>query len=390
MAKVLSDEEIEQLHNAINSIPDMETKRPDKFSREQIRAITYIHETFAYLTTRSLWAYLRSVCQVNVSSVDELTYEEFIRTLPIPNTLAVINMNPLKGSVALEIDPQITFAIIDKVCGGCGDGTKFQHNLTDIEKSIMDSIIVHMLDNLRHAWNQVLDIRPQVKTIDNNPKYVRIVSPNEIVILVTLETKIEKAEGMINICIPCSTIEPIIEKLSNWYWNKNSDNTPSALSVTEKPSEEKSEHIPKENETKNFSSSDYLNRISPAVLANIIWNDHPQIIALVLAQIEADKASFILQIMPEDMRSNVFRRIATMDRVNLEITSEIVRTLENILIASSSDEENYSSVGGVDSAVKILNLFDQYTKESIIKGLEKEDSNLAEEIQRRGISHEKI
>jgi len=124
-----------------------------------------------------------------------------------------------------------------------------------------------------------------------------------------------------SICITNPTIGPILEKLSNWYWKKNPDNTPAISPATENPSEEKSGHIP-------------------------------------------------------------------MDRVSPEITGKIVRTLENKLIEYSSVEENYPSIGGVDSSVKILNLFDQYEKESIIKVLAKEDPELAEEIQKRGTIHE--
>jgi len=216
MAEVLSQDEIALLLTTINAAPV-----PDKFSGEQIQAISCIHETFANLTSCSLSTYIHSWCHVHVSFIDQFTYEEFIRSLPTPATLAVINMNPLKGSVILKIDTELTFAIIDKICGGRGDGTKFHHELTDIEYFIINNIIVHMLGNLREAWKPVVDTHPQVEAIDNNPQSVRIISPNEIIILVMLETKIGEAKGILNICIPYSTIEPVMEKLSNWHCNKN-------------------------------------------------------------------------------------------------------------------------------------------------------------------------
>jgi len=383
MAQVLSQEEINQLLIAINAAPGTETKRPDKFSKEQIQAVSYIHETFANLTTYSLSAYLRSMCHVHVSSVDELTCDEFIRSMPECTTLAVINMNPLKVPAILEIDPKIAFAIIDRICGGNGDGTKFHHELTDIEKSIMKNIIIHLLGNMREAWNQVLDMHPQVKVIYTDPQSVRIVSPHETVILVTLETKIGETEGVMNICLPCSTIEPIMEKLTNWYWNKNQDNTQSTSPAAENPSEEKSKHIPKENERKKFKAFNHINRADPATLLDLIYNEHPQIIALVLAHMKANKASVILQNFTYDIQSNVFRRIAIMDRVRLDITSEIERILENKIIISSSDEKNYSSVGGVESAAKILNFVDRASEKQIIEALQDEDPELVQEIQIR-------
>jgi len=234
MTEVLSQDEIDQLLSAISS-GDVETeeihhateqrkikiydfKRPDKFSKEQIRTVSIMHETFARLTTTSLSAQLRSLVQVHVASVDQLTYEEFIRSIPNPTTLAVINMDPLKGSAVLEIDPAITFSIIDRLFGGKGESVKVSRDLTDIEQSVMEGIIVRILGNMREAWSQVIDLRPRLGQIETNPQFAQIVPPTEMVVLDTLETKIGEVEGMMNFCIPYLTIEPIISKLSAQYW----------------------------------------------------------------------------------------------------------------------------------------------------------------------------
>jgi len=234
MTEVLSQEEIDQLLTAINAgdtepedlrptadtrkIKIYDFKRPDKFSKEQIRTISMMHETFARLTTTSLSAQLRSMVHVHVASVDQLTYEEFIRSIPTPTTLAIINMDPLKGNAILEIDPAVTFSIIDRLFGGTGEGTKAQHELTDIETSVMEGIIVRILGNMREAWTQVIDLRPRLGQIDTNPQFAQIVPPTDMVVLVTLETKVGDVEGMINFCIPYLTIEPIIGKLSTQFW----------------------------------------------------------------------------------------------------------------------------------------------------------------------------
>jgi len=236
--EVLSQDEIDQLLTAINAgnaepedykpaansrkIKIYDFKRPDKFSKEQIRTVSIIHETFSRLSTTCLSAQLRSMVHVHVASVDQLTYEEFIRSIPTPTTLAIINLDPLKGNVILEIDPAITFSIIDRICGGTGEGNKSQHELTDIEQSIMEGIIVRLLANIREAWYHILDLRPRLGQIDTNPQFAQIVSPTEMVVLVTLETKVGDVEGMMNFCIPYITIEPIINKLSAafWYGNK--------------------------------------------------------------------------------------------------------------------------------------------------------------------------
>ena len=234
MNEVLSQDEIDQLLTAI-STGDIETdevgqaadqrkikiydfKRPDKFSKEQIRTVSIMHETFARLTTTSLSAQLRSLVHVHVASVDQLTYEEFTRSIPNPTALAVINMDPLKGSAVLEIDPSVTFSIIDRLFGGKGESTKITRELSDIETSVMEGIIVRILGNMRESWSQVIDLRPRLGQIETNPQFAQIVPPTEMVVLVTLETKIGEVEGMMNFCIPYLTIEPIISKLSAQYW----------------------------------------------------------------------------------------------------------------------------------------------------------------------------
>ncbi|RKX91877.1 MAG: flagellar motor switch protein FliM [Spirochaetes bacterium] len=233
MNEVLSQDEIDQLLTAI-STGEIETetvsqtqekrkikiydfKRPDKFSKEQIRTVSIMHETFARLTTTALSAQLRSLVHVHVASVDQLTYEEFIRSIPNPTTLGIINMDPLKGSAILEIDPAITFSIIDRLFGGQGESTKVTRDLSDIEQSVMENIIVRILGNLREAWSQVIDLRPRLGQIETNPQFAQIVPPTEMVVLVTLETKVGEVEGMMNFCIPYLTIEPIISKLSAQY-----------------------------------------------------------------------------------------------------------------------------------------------------------------------------
>ena len=234
MTEVLSQDEIDQLLTAISAgdtepedfrpvndtrkIKIYDFKRPDKFSKEQIRTVSIMHETFARLTTNSLSGQLRSMVHVHVASVDQLTYEEFIRSIPTPTTLAVINMDPLKGNAILEIDPAVTFSIIDRLFGGTGEGTKVQRELTDIENSVIEGVIVRILANMREAWTQVIDLRPRLGQIETNPQFAQIVPPSEMVVLVTLETKVGDEEGMMNFCIPYITIEPIISKLSSQFW----------------------------------------------------------------------------------------------------------------------------------------------------------------------------
>lgn len=234
MTEILSQDEIDALLTAISTgevdtteysatqeqrkVKIYDFRRPDKFSKDQIRTLQMMHETFARLTTTALSAQLRALVSVHVASVDQLTYEEFVRSIPNPTTLAVINMDPLKGSGVLEIDPSITFTIIDKLFGGTGESSRITRELTDIELSVMEGIIVRILGNLREAWSNVIDLRPRLGNIETNPQFAQIVPPNDMVVLITLETKVGEVEGMTNLCIPYITIEPIISKLSAQYW----------------------------------------------------------------------------------------------------------------------------------------------------------------------------
>jgi flagellar motor switch protein FliM len=234
MSEVLSQDEIDQLLTAINAgdnepeaykpaadsrrIKIYDFKRPDKFSKEQIRTFAIMYEQFSRLAVADLSAQLRSIVHIRVASVDQLTYEEFIRSIPTPTTITKINMDPLKGNAILEIDPTITFSIIDRICGGSGDETKSQHELTEIEQNIMEDIIIRMLGNLREAWAELIDLRPRLGQIDTNPIFVQIATPEDMSVLITMEARIGSVEGMINFCIPYLTIEPIMGKLSPWSW----------------------------------------------------------------------------------------------------------------------------------------------------------------------------
>ncbi|MGC8765830.1 MAG: flagellar motor switch protein FliM [Brevinematia bacterium] len=242
MTEILSQDEIDALLTAVSSgesfpaTPEAAQKpstavkrekkrlkvydfrRPDKFSKDQIRTLQMMHETFARLTTTSLSAQLRTLVHVHVVSVDQLTYEEFIRSIPSPTTLGIINMDPLKGSSVIELDPSITFAIIDRLFGGKGESLKTNRELTDIELSVIEGIIVRLLGNLRESWANVIDLRPRLGNIETNPQFAQIVPPNSMVVLTTFDTKVGDVEGMMNFCIPYITIEPIINKLSAQYW----------------------------------------------------------------------------------------------------------------------------------------------------------------------------
>jgi flagellar motor switch protein FliM len=231
---VLSQSEIDELLSALStgavSVDEIQNeqkqpkikiydfKRPDKFSKDQIRTLYMLHENFARLLNTYLSAHLRTLVHVNVVSVDQLTYEEFIRSLANPSVIGVFEMPPLKGNGILEINTNIAFSIIDRMFGGEGLSSVKPRALTDIEEAIVRRVINKSLESFQEAWKQVITIHPRLEAIESNPQFTQIVPPNDMVVIVTLQTKIGQAEGLLNICIPYLVLEPIMSKLTTTYW----------------------------------------------------------------------------------------------------------------------------------------------------------------------------
>jgi flagellar motor switch protein FliM len=232
-----SQDEIEQLVNAINAgdtengefVPAPDTRkikiydfrRPDRFSREQIRTVYKIHETFAREIITNLSKRLGAMVHIHVTSVDQLTYDEFMRSIPMPTTIAVLKMPPLPGNIVIEIDPACTAAMINRIFGGFGE-CKPDHELTFLEeKAIADIIELNMLPALRKSWERILETEISIEKIETRPEYCMIAPSAEMVLLATLECKIENTESMINIGIPYSTLYTVLEKLSVPFRDSN-------------------------------------------------------------------------------------------------------------------------------------------------------------------------
>jgi len=237
---VLSQSEIDDLLSALSTgvvsaeeikdeqkqkkIKIYDFKRPDKFSKDQIRTLYMLHEHFARLMNTYLSGSLRTIVHIDVASVDQLTYEEFIRSLPNPSVIGVFKMAPLKGNAILELNPNIVFSIIDRLFGGPGLPPAKTRALTDIEDAIIRRVINKTLECFQEAWKQVVVIEPKLEMIETNPQFTQIVPPNDMVVIITLHIKIGQAEGLVNLCIPYLVVEPIMSKLTTTYWVASSTN----------------------------------------------------------------------------------------------------------------------------------------------------------------------
>lgn len=187
-------------------------RRPDRVSREQMRSLHFMHDRFARNFSSSLSAYLRSITEVNLVSVEQLSYQEFLLSVPEPTCFNAISIKPLEGALALEVNPTLVFPIIDKMLGGPGDPLKQLRTMTDIEQSIFDGVLKLILEDLREAWHSIIDIDFKIQAKETSPQLIQIVAPNEVVLLVVFEVKMGSVNGMINLAIPSIILEPISTK----------------------------------------------------------------------------------------------------------------------------------------------------------------------------------
>ncbi|MBZ4645870.1 MAG: flagellar motor switch protein FliM [Petroclostridium sp.] len=234
MGDILSQSEIDELLKALNAgeidvnqmkttthekkIRNYDFRRPNKFAKDHLRTLNIIHEDYSRYITNFLSAYLRTLVHVEVISVEEISYHEFNNSISNPAVLAIVDFLPLSGYIILEINPNIVFALIDRILGGRGITVDKIRGFTEIELSIIERIVNQILGLLREPWENVADLKPRLDRIETNSQFAQIISPNEMVALITLDTKIGDVKGMINICIPHLVVEPVLPRLSTRYW----------------------------------------------------------------------------------------------------------------------------------------------------------------------------
>ncbi len=231
---ILSQNEIDALLSALStgemSAEDMKKedetrkvkvydfKRALRFSKDQIRSLTRIHENFARLLTTYFSAQLRTYVQINVASVDQIPFEEFIRSIPNMTLINVFEVPPLDGNILMEVNPNIAYSMLDRLMGGAGTSPNKVDNLTEIETKIMTSLFERSFDNLREAWSGLIEIDPFLTEMEVNPQFLQMISPNETVVVISFNITIGESSGMINICIPHVVLEPVVPNLSVQYW----------------------------------------------------------------------------------------------------------------------------------------------------------------------------
>lgn len=194
-------------------------KRPERVGKEQMRALQTLHEGFSRNFSAALSALLRSIVEVKLTSVDQLTYSEFVFSLENPTCFNLLRAEPLEGNLILDINPSILYPIIDRLLGGGREATPVARRpLTEIELRLVSRITNLFLEELKRAWSNVLELDLAVVRVESNPHLAQIVPPNEVIVLISFELTLGDVRGMMNLCVPYNSIERISGKLTENTW----------------------------------------------------------------------------------------------------------------------------------------------------------------------------
>ncbi len=233
MGDVLSQKEIDDLLKAFSTgeldaeefketkdvvVKNYDFSRPSKFSKEHLRTLEIIFEHFGRLLSTHFPAYIRVNAQIEVVNSEAIVYAEFTNALSNPVLLGMVDFAPLDGNVIIELSDTIGFAIVDRMLGGPGLPMDKTRNFTEIELVILERIFTMITNQLAEPWANVVDLEPRFSRIETNSQFAQVISPNEMVALITMSIKIGSVEGMMNVCIPYAVVEPVIERLNTKYW----------------------------------------------------------------------------------------------------------------------------------------------------------------------------
>jgi flagellar motor switch protein FliM len=242
MSKTLSQWEIDALLNSIGgedgagagpggggvaqlsdrSIKLYDFRRPDKFSKEHIRAIQNIHETFARVTASSLSSYLRSTTTVSLSSIEQVVYDEYVHQLSNPTLVNLVELQPLSGRIVVEMNMNIGLAMLDRMMGGAGQVNVRRAELTDIEMALLRSLGATVSAGLRDGWTAVAELQPVLVETVLNADLVQAALPGDIAALLLFEVHTLGLSGTISICVPHPVIEPLMDRLNTQAWFSSS------------------------------------------------------------------------------------------------------------------------------------------------------------------------
>jgi len=193
-------------------------KKALRFSQDQIRTLSRIHENFARLLTSYFSTQLRTYVQITVEKVEQVSYTDFLEQIEKKSILGVFEAHPLSGSMVMKFSPEVTYVMFDRLLGGQGNVVQRSSDLTEIELSVINRIFNQSLSCFQEAWTSVIELSTELKEVEVNPQFLPMASPNETVIIVRLQAKIGETEGEIQLCLPHLVLEQVLPKLSARHW----------------------------------------------------------------------------------------------------------------------------------------------------------------------------
>ncbi len=451
----------------------------DRIIRGRMPTLEIIHDRFVRMFRITLSGALRMPVDVSVRSTELIKFGEFLKTLPVPSSLNLFRMNPLRGTAIMILETRLVFNLVDIFYGGTGklevkaEGRDF----TPIEQRLIKRVSISALEDLQTAWRPVFPVQIAYQRTEINPMFVAIVPQSEVVVVITFDVKMGKAPMTLTLCIPYSMIEPIRSKLDSGFrsdqteestiwgqrfmsnFNKSkvtlvakascqpisirdfinlkegdyllSDKKPDQPidlfingarkmtgmvqedkgrqtleikeifkvqpSQTEFPTkfEEFSRKRPAATEPKpaptteaghspilfeeKFSFSGFLKNAQPKMVADLIKNEHPQTIALILAHFEDPvQTAQVLKKLPENLQADVTYRMAILESIPPGVIQEIEEVLDKEVKASGATV--MTKVGGIESVAEILNTMDKATESRILTTILESNPDLAEQI----------
>lgn len=232
MGDTLSQNEIDMLLKALSSgeydeetiekndkkVVEYDFHRPTKFSKEHLRTLEIIFEHYGRLMASSLPLYLRKNVQADVMNSEAVIYSEFSNALSNPVLLGIVNIAPLKGNIIIEWADNLGYTVVDRMLGGVGAPLEKNREFTEIEMAIIEKVFRAMVGLLKEPWKNVADIEPYLERIETNSQFAQIIAPSEMIAIVTMNLRIGDVEGLVNVCLPFISLEPIMDKLNTKYW----------------------------------------------------------------------------------------------------------------------------------------------------------------------------
>jgi len=236
LAKILTQEEIDALLTTVSSSeiePDVtptpseqpsrtvvtyDFKHPNRVSKDQVRTFENMHDNFAGHVGSTLSAMLRTMVDVDLVSVDQINYSEYIMSLVTPSCTYTYSAVPLEGLCIMDFNPTLAFSFIDRMFGGGEKTLEIERELTGIEKAVMAKIVRRLYGDLEKAWQNIVPLKIEANSFETNPQFIQIIPAGETVIVISLQLKLFKTTGLLTICYPYVSLEPVLTKLSAQNW----------------------------------------------------------------------------------------------------------------------------------------------------------------------------